>query len=636
MKFGVPWKVKVGRTARESAQQAARRAGMSIEDWLDGVILASASNAGSDQPRPKQGGAEVVGGHQPPARDDLYRLVGRDPPSRAAGGHGLANSPALADSAEALDHALREIAERQRALEDAAPAPGTLPRAPSQELSALASELRQINSRIDTLSRPCGIDAALSKAVGTLRDDLAEIGLLLQDAMPRKAVEALESEVRKLADRLDHTRHDGADAAAIAGIEGALAEVRDSLRALTTAENVVGFARTVQELSHKVDLIAGNTPDPATLKQLEGSILAMRGDVSHVSNEALARLCDEVRSLADKVEQAGAGSGSDARSSLERRIETLAEALEARNRDGQDVPGELQAAVSGLIGKIESIQLDRGDHTALGHLEDRIVRLVEKLDASDARLNRLEPIERGLAELLVHLEQQRPPQPAPTGSAPPPEVDALQRDVAELRHAEKETQDTLEAVHGTLTHVVDRLATIETDLRDRRAPAPAAPAPHTGTEAACAVVRPRASTIPPLEAPAATVDASIAEAGRLRAAAAPGPPRAAAGERRPIDPSLPPDHPLEPGLGAARGRYLGSPADRIAASEAALGPAKPPVIPDPGGKSSFIAAARRAAQAAVDDATTRDRASPADQITRRIPAPSQAGSSACCASTRAR
>ena len=79
-------------------------------------------------------------------------------------------------------------------------------------------------------------------------------------------------------------------------------------------------------------------------------------------------------------------------------------------------------------------------------------------------------------------------------------------------------------------------------------------------------------------------------------------------ERRPIDPDLPPDHPLEPGATRTRGS---SPADRIAASEAALGPAKPPVIPDPGGKSNFIAAARRAAQAAASEAPAPMRAAPA-------------------------
>jgi len=70
-------------------------------------------------------------------------------------------------------------------------------------------------------------------------------------------------------------------------------------------------------------------------------------------------------------------------------------------------------------------------------------------------------------------------------------------------------------------------------------------------------------------------------------------------EHRPIDPNLPPDHPLEPG--ATRGRTGASPADRIAASEAALGAAKPPSAPEGDNKSNFIAAARRAAQAASNE-----------------------------------
>jgi localization factor PodJL len=68
------------------------------------------------------------------------------------------------------------------------------------------------------------------------------------------------------------------------------------------------------------------------------------------------------------------------------------------------------------------------------------------------------------------------------------------------------------------------------------------------------------------------------------------PPRPA---RSPIDPDLPPDHPLEPG---SRGNGRPSAAERIATSESALRD-----IPQPKGpvsSSNFIQAARRAAQAA--------------------------------------
>src|SRR6476620_10044694 len=68
-------------------------------------------------------------------------------------------------------------------------------------------------------------------------------------------------------------------------------------------------------------------------------------------------------------------------------------------------------------------------------------------------------------------------------------------------------------------------------------------------------------------------------------------------ERPPIDPDLPADTPLEPGS-AGRGR---SAAERIAASEAALAPLKREPAAEITGKANFIAAARRAAQAAASE-----------------------------------
>ena len=78
------------------------------------------------------------------------------------------------------------------------------------------------------------------------------------------------------------------------------------------------------------------------------------------------------------------------------------------------------------------------------------------------------------------------------------------------------------------------------------------------------------------------------------------PPRVAAA-RPPIDPNLPPDHPLEPGSAAGRSRPMPAAERTPAAQAAATGStsSKPPVIPDPGGRPDYIAAARRAAQVAA-------------------------------------
>ena len=71
------------------------------------------------------------------------------------------------------------------------------------------------------------------------------------------------------------------------------------------------------------------------------------------------------------------------------------------------MPPRLEALVQSLSDKIERSRRARGDNPAAGHLEDRIVKLVERLDASDSRLGHLEAIERGLGDLLVQIDEMR-------------------------------------------------------------------------------------------------------------------------------------------------------------------------------------------------------------------------------------
>jgi localization factor PodJL len=649
MNSGVPWNLRgVPPELLDSAREAARRSGMSVEEWLDTVIAESARHAGIDpnvhqlsdfdQRGPYRESSDTRSWRQDePARressfadvsarlDELARQVdhlssasgSRMPERHPAMGndnsaaiadvlarldrkidrlsamgsaapydYAPAAAPSLAPSAApegSIDQALAEIGARQRMLDGSGTvaAPMELPRAPTQRLPDLEQQLRQINTRIDQM-RPCGIDAA----VETLRDDLAEIGMMLKEAMPRQAIEALEAEIRSLAARVDNERHAGADGAMMAGVERGLAEVRDALRALTPAENLAGIDQALHGLSQKIDRVASTTQDPDALKQLEGAIVALRGVVSHVaSNDALTQLSEEVRMLSTRVDHV---TSSDAFSLMEQRIAAIADALEqSRGVPVGDTAG-LETVVRGLADKVDQLHASHPDPTAVNYLEDRIVRLVEKLDASDARFDNLGAIERGLADLLIQMEGQR--MTGGRGGTDSAETDAIKRDM-------QRTQDSLETVHGTLGHVVDRLATIEAGMRDG-APPPAASSEPADRRAQ--VPAPLEPSLPGLlQSPpvAPTQSAMFREAPADEAPSAPRANPSPALERRPIDPDLPPDHPLEPGAG--RGR---SPADRIAASEAALENVRPPVIPDPAGKSNFIAAARRAAQAAIVEA----------------------------------
>ena len=87
--------------------------------------------------------------------------------------------------------------------------------------------------------------------------------------------------------------------------------------------------------------------------------------------------------------------------------------------------------------------------------------------------------EDGLQDILRHLETQHASFAALTESsrnaAAPPDsglVDIVKRELSDIRFSQSETdrhtQDSLEAVHNTLGHVVDRLAIIEGDLRNVR------------------------------------------------------------------------------------------------------------------------------------------------------------------------
>jgi localization factor PodJL len=648
MTSGVPWHMRgVRPEVLDSAREAARRSGMPVEEWLDTVIAESARHAGIDpvvhrlsdfDEHPGSRGSSFADvrarldelsrqvdhlsyasasrppAHYPATGDDtrsiadilarldqkverlgaMSRAAAPSPYAVAPSYHERPVAPSIAPD-NAVDQALAEIEARQRMLDGGGPvtAQAELPRAPTQSLPDLEQQLREINARIENM-RPCGIDAA----VETLRDDLAEIGMMLKEAMPRQAIEALESEIRSLSSRIDNERHAGADGAMMAGVERALGEVRDALHGLTPAESLVGFDQTLHGLSQKIDRIASVGQDPEALKQLEGAIVALRGVVSHVaSNDALAQLSDEVRMLSTRVDQV---TSSDAFSMMEQRIAAIADALQqSRGVPVGDAAG-LETVVHSLAEKIDQLHGSRADPTAVNYLEDRIMRLVEKLDASDARLDHLGAIERGLADLLIQMEGQR--MSAPRGGMESHDADAIKRDV-------QRTQDSLEAVHGTLGHVVDRLATIEAGIRsnpqprtaamperaEARADVPLAHVPLIASPAEPTLPLPDMMTAPSV---APTQSAMFQEA----VAETPAAPRvnpAPQLERRPIDPDLPPDHPLEPGAGRSRGS---TPAERIAASEAALENVRPPVIPDPAGKSNFIAAARRAAQAAIVEA----------------------------------
>ncbi|MFK4387293.1 hypothetical protein [Bradyrhizobium sp. USDA 223] len=522
----------------------------------------------------------------------------------------------------------------------APPAPAYAPPQPGPDFSSLERHLLKITSQIESLQRPDNTE----QAINAFRSELAEIRAAITEAMPRRAIESIENEIRSLHRRIDETRSNGTDGQVLAGIERALSDIKQVLRTLTPAEQLTGYDEAIRNLGAKLDLILRANDDPSTVQQLEGAISALRAIVSNVaSNEALARLSEDVQLLSSKVDQITRASGhGDSFAALEQRIAALTAALETRERPQPSESTEhLEAAIRALSDRFDRMQVGNDSASTFAHLEQRVSYLLERIEAAaDPRNGNLSRVEDGLHDILRHLERQQATYAALAESrnaAPPPDsgmVDLVKRELSDIRFSQAETnrhtQDSLEAVHSALGHVVDRLSMIEGDLRAVRT-APPSPAPQPMSMPMAAAMepapmarepRPQPPAQPPkydpkpeLPNPAAAQAppaAFVAAPREFHAAtptapppvpaAPPVPPRAISEILEPhtaraaLAPELPPDHPLEPGT--RPGGRVATPSERIAASESAIsGIAAAPK--ESVSSSSFIAAARRAAQAAA-------------------------------------
>ena len=611
-------------------------------------------------------------------------------------------SPPL--SPASLDFAVAEIAARQNELDNTAAQPMPPPMTPTMppamapvapaapagpDFSSLERHLFKITSQIEALQRPDGIE----QSIAAFRVELTEIRQAITEAMPRRAIESIETEILSLSRRIDDTRQSGIDDQALAGIERALGEIREVLRTLTPAEQLAGYDDAIRNLGAKLDLILRASDDPSTVRQLESAIAALRSIVSNVaSNDALVRLSDDVHMLSSKVDQlARSGNNNDAFAVLEQRIAALTSTLESRERPVVSENSEqIEGALRSLSDRLDRLPVGNDNASTFAHLEQRVSYLLERLEAAtEHRGDNFGRVEDGLQDILRHLENQNANFAALTESsrraAEPLDsdlADIVKRELSDIRFSQSEagrhTQDSLEAVHNTLGHVVDRLAMIEGDLRSVRTqplalepvalepapppapppvqlqsppplplqavaprielppqPKPELPNPATAEGPFAAIQTPFAAPLEPeqehfasaprefqaVQVPMPAVAAITSKAVSEVLGPYGTPPRAT------IAPELPPDHPLEPGTRPS-GRAA-SPSERIAASESAISEIAASTR-EQASTSNFIAAARRAAQAAaaaqVNDKTARspakkpasDKAKEASAITSKI------------------
>ena len=400
------------------------------------------------------------------AVDNALAELGSDPMSRLVGNW------------SSVEEAAAEIEARQRAIETEMLADAGLT---SPAMVGLEQQLRNLTRQMEGLRRPPSPTASTDAAVADLRRDLSQISRKLSEAMPRQAVEALESEVQWLATRVNDGRRRGNETA-LAGVERSLSKVYDAIASLAPAESLEGIEYNIEELEHKIDLVAATGPTPAAMRQLENAVSELRALSGKVaSGQALDNLADEVRSLTEKIDRFVDPYGGDV---------------------GFDVtpsanPGPIERDLAKL--RADYLESNRQARATLDGTQNR-----ETVTAAEPAGPIIRPIE----------TKNFTPPPAPQAAA----------------------------------------ATSEP--------------PASAKQAAAPQVTARKSE-------AITIKGSSPASG---------------------------NEPLEPGSGTPAAAITASAAERIATSEAALGSTKSAKQTDHEGRSNFIAAARRAAQAAASEA----------------------------------
>ena len=574
------------------AREAARRSGVSLTHWLNSAIIETARE---DEPAADREGRSAPD-RRAPAAAALAELERLRAPEVTAGWRGpaldvegRAESPApRADRAAAsadwsadLERAVSEIAVRQRALAiapgrpekpEAAQALGDSPTFVA--LERFEQQLRRLTEEIEALRRPGAIDAAMA----SVQHDLRAVAYTLTDALPSRILAAFQSQIEALAGRLGSERF---DARTLAGLEQRLAEVRAGLSALPSAERFAGLWEELRALSRQVEQLAANRLDAQALRPLEAAVADLGRVTRSGANDALAAVRSDIHALGSRFEPA-ITAAPPAIDELSQRIEALTARVEANSAQARsEIPDRIETVLRSLSERFEAIRPWGSDAAGFDALEQRIIGLAQKLDAADA--GHVAAIEGRMADLIDDLKEAHAlaletaqsttrsitREILAARTATDDEVGALRHDVGALSAAQadidRRTHGALEAIHDTLARLLERMATLETEISDPP------------------VVDTTGSTFAtPLPAPSRWPEPATSPLTPARRAADP--------------------HPLEPGSGTPR---RATPAERIAASEAALAGSTGQT---PNAKATFIAAARRAARAAasLEDAPAAD------------------------------
>ena len=474
MKPGVPWSVKgVEPQVRVAARNAARRAGMTMGEWLNSVILDQNEHIIDSLPsKTIYPGENYVSSAphnpEPPPRDEQ--------PRPAASARRDDSTRTLQDIAQQL----ADLAQKER--QSAAIQPYEPPRRRTEDDQALARMLERID---DNERQTVGAFSAINDRLTVLGQQIAMLpraraldrpedvpGYSVLETAIRNVVEHIEvsekrtrDTLKSVQDRLGELAEQAArqprpedvqrTAPVLASLEARLVELSNRMQRTESAIQT-GLPDTLRrelgQLSERIESVRSSSDQivkqaqtsaagvaRSEIREIETRVLAMIQETQAAAGSAvaagpeigqlrgeiggLARRVDEVRSFAATerdlsalriaVEQLSTrvAQGQDMRplAEMDRRLANLGRRIDqvAEATGGLGQRDDLEARIAELGQRLEAAMGHQGDPRAFESLERSIATVSERVGRTEDQLRHIETMEDAIRQLYGSLEQSR-------------------------------------------------------------------------------------------------------------------------------------------------------------------------------------------------------------------------------------
>lgn len=370
MRPGVPWSVKgIEPEAREAAKQAARRAGVTLGAWLNQVIM----DGGTDEVGMPDAGVSYTG------RDTMNLSQNTAPQAQ----------PQISAQAPQTEHI-------------------------AVDLAPVAEAVRDIVSRVEQSERRT-LDLArrMEQSVGLLAERLDSSERHMDDAMPDPhAYDPLERKIQQLSERLEQAergrgnigRKSSDDSKAqMQALEKAVNAVVDHLETAErrTDESLADIRRTLSDIAGRVDeheeeeareeAEARARAAEENMQTLAQRLEKMEQSVSNVGGQAVDAA---LRAIAEKDDEERHKATID---NLQAHLHDITQRLERAEKRTDETLKTFELTVTGIARRLEDIDNSRDQHLTQ-EVDNRLDEMAQRLHQSEEiSLQAAQTIERAIA-----------------------------------------------------------------------------------------------------------------------------------------------------------------------------------------------------------------------------------------------